>query len=57
MLEEKTEANNGTVDTFSPQRSESENIINKVKNLTINDVGNDMIDKVADLKINDARRI
>ena len=45
MIEEKTKANNVTVDTLSPQIYKSEKLINKFANLTINDVGNDLIDK------------
>ena len=41
--EKQSEANNATVDMFCPQRNESENLINKVANLTINDVENDLI--------------
>ena len=45
MIEEKTRANNVTVDTLSSQIYKSEKLINKFANLTINDVGNDLIDK------------
>ena len=40
MLVEKVEANNFTVDTLITQINESDNIINKVANWTINDTGN-----------------
>ena len=52
MLEDQAEYNNATVGTFTPVRTESDNIINKVENLIINGVGNDMIDKVANFRIN-----
>ena len=55
MLEDKSESNNSTVDTFSLHRNESWDLVNKVTNLTINDVRNNLIKKVANLKINDAR--
>ena len=44
MREEEAEANDITVDTFVPHIKYSENskdIINKLANLTINDIGND----------------
>ena len=53
MIKEQAEENSITVDTFSPMRNESENIINQVKNLTIHDIINDLIDKFADMAIND----
>ena len=53
--EKKAEANNITIDTFSPQRNEGENIIKKVENLTINDVGNNIINGVTNLTINGVR--
>ena len=53
MLEEQEERNKVTADTFSAQKK-SEGLINKVANLTINDVGNDLIKKVENLTINDA---
>ena len=52
ILEGKSEANNVTVDTFSPMRNYSENLIKKVENLIINDAGNDLIDNVMNMKIN-----
>ena len=54
-MEEQAEENNVTVGNFSPQRNESDNIINKVANLTINDVRNNLINKVSKLTINDVR--
>ena len=39
ILEEQSEANNIMIDMFSPQRNQSDDLINKVANLTINDVG------------------
>ena len=52
--EGQAETNNLTVDAFSPQRNESDNLINEVANLTIIDVGNDLINEVTDLTTNDA---
>ena len=43
MRKEEEETNNFTVDTFSLQRNESENLINVIENLTINDFGNNII--------------
>ena len=51
ILEYQSEANNFTVDTFSPQINESDNLIKEVINLTINEVRNNLIDKVANLTI------
>ena len=45
MLEEQAEANNVTVNTLIPYRNKSEDLINKLANLKVNDVGNDLIDK------------
>ena len=45
-MEEQAESNNINVDTFSPQRNESEDLIKKVANFTINEVGNNLIDKL-----------
>ena len=47
MLEEQEEANNIKVDKFSPHINEGDYLIGKVANLTINDVGNDLINKFA----------
>ena len=55
ILEEQGEENNITADTSSPQRNEIENLIDKVANFTIDDVGNDQIKKVVNLTINDVR--
>ena len=41
------------VDTFSKHRNESENPINKVENLTRNNVRNNLINKVANLTTNE----
>ena len=38
---------------FSPKRNKSENLINKVANLTINDAENNLINEFANLTIND----
>ena len=63
MREEEVEANNVTVDTFSPQRENSNNsdnskkLINAVANMTINDVRNDLVDKVGNLTINNVGKI
>ena len=46
MLEYQTELNDATVDTFSPQKNKSEDLIDKVTNLTIKDVGNGLIKKL-----------
>ena len=46
IMEEQAESNNINVDTFSPQRNESEDLIKKVANFTINEVGNNLIDKL-----------
>ena len=51
MTEKQAEANNITVDTFSPQRNESENLIKKVENMTINDVVKNIINEVKNLTI------
>ena len=55
ILEERfiAEANNVTFDAFSPQINESEYLIDKVVNLTIN-VGNEnnLVNKVENLTIN-----
>ena len=51
------EANNVTVDTFmgSPMKNNSENIINEVEHLTINDVRINLINKVSNMTGNDSR--
>ena len=54
MREEEAESNNVTVDIFSPQINNSEDLIDKVTNLTINDVKNDMIDKFTSFTVNDS---
>ena len=51
------ETNNVTVDNFSLTRNKSENITNEVGILTINSIGNDLINKVTNMKINDVRKI
>ena len=38
ILEDQSESNNFTVDTFSTHINESENLINEVHNLTVNKV-------------------
>ena len=54
ILEEQAETSNVTVDTFILQRNEGDSLINKVKNLTINNKsGNDLINKVTNIKIKD----
>ena len=53
ILEEQVETNNFTVYTFSLQRNKSEYLIYKGVNLTINNVRNNIINKVSNLKIND----
>ena len=45
MLEEQAEANNVTVDAFSPKRNKGGNIINEVSDLAINNSGNNIINK------------
>ena len=55
ILEEQAKADNITVDTFSTHRNKGEYLIDKVANLTINDVRNDMIEKVANLTITDVK--
>ena len=61
ILEERViaEANNVTVDTFMgiTMINDSENLINEIKNLAINDVVNDMIDKVTNMKIRTPEKI
>ena len=45
VLEDQAESNNGTVDMFSPQINGSEDMIEKLANLIINEVRNDLIKK------------
>ena len=53
ILEEQAEEDNATVDTFSPQRNKSDDLIENSVNLTINNkVGDNLIDKVANFTIN-----
>ena len=52
MLEDQAEANNAIFIMFVPQRNESEDLIDKVVNLKINNVGNDLIEKFTNLTIN-----
>ena len=40
ILEEQVEENNFTFDIFHPHRNKSENLIDKISNLTIDDIGN-----------------
>ena len=51
MREEQTETNNFTVDMFSPQRKNSDILINEVANLAIKGIKNDIINRVANLTI------
>ena len=51
ILEEKAEANNITVDEFSSQINKSNDLINKVTNLTIKYFGNNLVNKVANFII------
>ena len=55
IIEKRAESNNVTVDTFSPIIKESDNIINKVENLTINDVQNCLLNKAKNLTLNNIR--
>ena len=52
ILEEQSEANNVTVDMLSPQRNKTEDLIDKVENLVINNIGNYLIEKFATSTIN-----
>ena len=56
MTEAEEEANNVTVDMFSPQRNNIVNLINEVVNLTINDTRNNLINEVANLTIDNIRK-
>ena len=51
MREDQVEAKNITIYTFSKQINNSENQINKVTNLTINDIGNGLINGVTNFTI------
>ena len=56
MRDGESEENNVAVDTFSPQRKKSEKsdyLINKAAKLTTKNIGNDIINEVTNLKIND----
>ena len=56
LLEEQAKSNNVMVDKFNPQRNKSEYLIDKVTNLKVNNrVGNNLIDNIANLKINKFR--
>ena len=42
MMEGQTETNNVTVDNIIPQRNKIDDLINKLSNMTINNIGNDL---------------
>ena len=50
VLEDQVESNNVTVDTLSPKIND---MTNKVANLTINDIGHNIIEKFENLTLKD----